>query len=56
MKPRMRKIETDNNKQQPQVIDKNTVFSITPSSGEFKPDASFEFEVTSSPAQVSEAN
>ena len=52
MKPCMRGTEDDKNRQQSQAIDKHSVFSISPSSGEFQPDASFQFEVMSSPTEV----
>jgi hypothetical protein len=47
----MRQTENDKNRQQ-QSIDKNSVFSISPCSGEFQPDGSFEFGVMSSPTEV----
>ncbi|CAB4016963.1 Hypothetical predicted protein, partial [Paramuricea clavata] len=52
MKPCMKETENDKNRQESQAIDKHSVYSISPSSGKFQPDASFEFEVTSSPIEV----
>jgi hypothetical protein len=52
MKPCMKETENDKNRQECQAIDKHSVYSISPSSGKFQPDASFEFEVTSSPIEV----
>ena len=48
----MRQMENDKDRQQ--STDERSVFSISPCSGEFQPDASFEFDVMSSPTQVRE--
>ena len=48
----MREINDGKNSQHFQTVDKESVFSISPSSGEFHPDASFEFEISSSSTKV----
>ena len=54
MKPcmRARDIENDKNRMQSHAMDEKSVFAITPNSGEFQPDASFQFDVTSLPSEV----
>ena len=52
MKPCMREANDGKNSQHFQTVDKESVFSISPSSGKFQPDASFEFEISSSSTKV----
>lgn len=52
MKPCMRETDDDKNSQRLQAVDKDSAFGISPSSGKFHPDASFDFEISSSSTKV----